>query len=207
MKTAFVTGATRSIGRSLAVAFSETGWRVYAVGRNRQVLADLRADYGIEPLAFDMTDRVELRSLTDGLDIDLLVHAALRWPDAAGFGDLTEADIDMGLEVNFSAALHLTHDLMPQLIADGRSAVLFLAQDAGRDAGVLQVTLGGALEACAGALEREFGPAGLTARCLHIGAELSEAQARDIAEQIDARFHEDGASMPQPSSHRKDNIQ
>lgn len=126
MKTVLVTGATRQVGRAAAVAFAQAGWRVYALGRARHVLEDLRASYGIEPLCGDLTDRGELRALLCDLPLDAVVHAALRWPEGAEFAQLKEGELDMGVEVNLSAPLHLTQIVLPGMCATGHGAMLFV---------------------------------------------------------------------------------
>ncbi|MXN17877.1 SDR family NAD(P)-dependent oxidoreductase [Pseudooceanicola sp. GBMRC 2024] len=154
MPTALVTGATHGTGRALATALAGAGWRVHALGRDRLVLNELRASHGILPMQTDLTDRDQLRSLTEPLEIDALVHAALRLPAAARFGDLTEAEIDMALEVNLSATLHLSRALLPGLAARRGDLVIALPEGPGP----LVPLLHAALTAFADALRTEVPP-------------------------------------------------
>ena len=56
---AWVTGASSGIGRALALALSERGWRVAASARRRDALATLQAESRgrIAPVPLDVTDR------------------------------------------------------------------------------------------------------------------------------------------------------
>ena len=57
MKTVLITGATSGIGLQLAKDYAESGWYVYACGRNRAVLDDLEvAHTNLKGIAFDLTD-------------------------------------------------------------------------------------------------------------------------------------------------------
>ena len=152
MRTALVTGATRGTGRALATALTEAGWRVHALGRDRLVLDELRASHGILPMHADLTDRDQLRALTDEIEIDALVHAALRLPHAARFSELSEADIDMALEVNLSSTLHLSHALLSRLAARRGDLVIALPEGSG----LLPRTLAAALTEFASGLAAEF---------------------------------------------------
>ncbi|WP_218124897.1 SDR family NAD(P)-dependent oxidoreductase [Alloyangia pacifica] len=152
MRTALVTGATRGTGRVLATMLADAGWRVHALGRDRLVLDELRASHGIMPMHADLTDRDQLRALTDELEVDALVHAALRLPDTPGFTELTEAEIDMALEVNLSATLHLSHALLDGLTARRGDLVIALPEGAG----LLPRTLAAALTEFAAGLTAEL---------------------------------------------------
>ncbi|TIR69484.1 MAG: SDR family NAD(P)-dependent oxidoreductase, partial [Mesorhizobium sp.] len=44
MTTAFITGATSGIGRAIAIALSDAGYDVYAVGRSQAALKELQAE-------------------------------------------------------------------------------------------------------------------------------------------------------------------
>src|SRR5690606_41156949 len=59
-RTALVTGATGGIGREVALQLAELGWRVIAVGRDREGLAQLEeASALITPRAADLLTRSE----------------------------------------------------------------------------------------------------------------------------------------------------
>jgi NAD(P)-dependent dehydrogenase (short-subunit alcohol dehydrogenase family) len=77
-KTAIVTGASRGIGRGVAVALHGLGWRVYAIGRG-VAAADLPP--GVERVAVDLTDDAATDAAFASIfaqtaDIDMLVNSA-----------------------------------------------------------------------------------------------------------------------------------
>ncbi|UJW86541.1 SDR family NAD(P)-dependent oxidoreductase [Devosia sp. SL43] len=161
MKRALVTGATRGAGRAIALALARAGWEVHALGRDRAVLDEMRADAGVVPLAMDLTDRDQVRAVTYDIDPTLMVHAALRWPEDEAFVDLDEAAIDMVLEVNLSVALQLTHTVLPGMIATGHGHVFFVLAPTGGHRSELQEAVSSASEAFARTLRQQVGPLGI----------------------------------------------
>jgi len=86
-KTALVTGASRGIGRAIAIELAQQGLkRLLLVARNRQQLAELAAElevFGTEvvPLAIDLTDSAAVniaiaQAWRDRGPIHLLVNCA-----------------------------------------------------------------------------------------------------------------------------------
>lgn len=169
MSKALVTGATRGAGRAVASALAAAGYETYALGRDRGVLEELRADYGVIPMAIDLTDREAVRLVVEGMRPDILVHAALRWPTEQGFLDLSEADIDMALEVNLSATLHMTHTVLPTMRERRQGAVVLVAPCASASPTLLERTAEGAGRAFADALQSELSGSGVAVSAVCAG--------------------------------------
>jgi NAD(P)-dependent dehydrogenase (short-subunit alcohol dehydrogenase family) len=76
--TALVTGASRGLGRGVAVSLANAGAAVVGVGRDRTRLEDLRAELGdrFTPLPADAADPVEASHLIDRYAPRLVVLAA-----------------------------------------------------------------------------------------------------------------------------------
>lgn len=137
---AIVTGASSRIGRAIAEMLSRTGHHLALFGRDRDRLEDTRracAQAGVEvrTYAFDLASDTETSSaVARVLDQQgkprVLVHAAglFDWAapeqaDRTTWGRL--------VEVNLTAAMRLTHMLVPTLVGQDRSAVVFIASGAG----------------------------------------------------------------------------
>ena len=110
----------------MAIALSEAGYDVYAVGRNELTLRELRASHpGITPIAVDVTDREALESVLVDLRIDVLINNAGMMPPLGNFTDMRIPDIDATLEVNLSAPIMLTRLVAPQMRDRGSGHILF----------------------------------------------------------------------------------
>ena len=125
MKTWFVTGASRGMGRSVTEQLLARGDRVAATARRPEQLDDLRAAHGdrLWVRALDVTDTVAQRAVVDAAFADLgridVVVAN------AGFGvfgaaeELEDADVDSLLATNLTAVIQLTLAVLPHLRAQG----------------------------------------------------------------------------------------
>ncbi len=132
MATAFITGATSGIGRAIAVALSEAGYDVYAVGRNRPALEALRAERpNITPVAVDVTDRDAIEAALADLRVDVLINNAGIMPPLGNFADMKVSDIDAALEINLSAAILLTRLVLPKMRERQSGHILFTGSTAG----------------------------------------------------------------------------
>ncbi|HEY9214631.1 MAG TPA: SDR family oxidoreductase [Ancylobacter sp.] len=131
MTTVFITGATSGIGRAMAVALSEAGYEVFAVGRSKAALEALRSERpGITPIAVDVTDREAIEAVVSGLHIDVLINNAGVMPPLGNFADMNLSDIDAALEVNLSAAILLTRLVVPQMRARESGHIVFTGSSA-----------------------------------------------------------------------------
>lgn len=140
-KTAFITGASRGIGRAIAEAYAAEGAGLVLNARDDARLAavaeEIARDYGVavRTAAGDITDREAVRLLVeralDGGPVDVLVnnagvHKARRFLDYS-FEEFREV-----IETNLYGVLHITQYLLPAMIARGRGRVINLASTAGK---------------------------------------------------------------------------
>lgn len=131
MTTALITGATSGIGRAMAVALSEAGYDVYAMGRNEAALKRLQGEHPrIVPVAMDVTDRDGLEALLADLVVDVLINNAGMMPPLGNFADMKIADIDTTLEVNLSAAILLTRLVVPRMRERQSGHIVFTGSSA-----------------------------------------------------------------------------
>jgi dehydrogenase/reductase SDR family protein 1 len=130
MKTALVTGASRGVGRGVAIALAAAGYRVVATGRS-VATADLPTAIVRVPCDHTKDDevaRVFARIAADRSGLDLLVNNAWggyeRMVDASGrftwllpFWEqpdgLWPSMIDAGVRAAFSASVHAARVMIP----------------------------------------------------------------------------------------------
>jgi NAD(P)-dependent dehydrogenase (short-subunit alcohol dehydrogenase family) len=138
-RAAIVTGASRGIGRHVALQLVAEGCRVLLVGRDREALAAVQAEAGGQtaPLACDIIDPssaelmvAECRRLLGRLDI-VVNNAGQAEPKA--LVDLTPADWQRSLDVNFLAAARLSVAALPVMQAAGWGRLVHVASISGRE--------------------------------------------------------------------------
>ena len=124
MKTVLITGATSGIGRACARKFSEGGYRVVAMGRNKEKLTELGLELPgeIMPMCVDIRNREQAqlavtRIHTDWKPIDVLINNAGL---AQGLGP--EYD---GLRIDVAHTAVRVTNLKPGLVETNFSNVRF----------------------------------------------------------------------------------
>ncbi len=127
---ALVTGASRGIGRAIAVALSPTH-HVLVGGRDADLVADVVGELeSAAPFLADLTDEAAVAAAVAGIEaLDVLVHSA----GAVAFGplaDSTTAEWRDLLELNVIAPATLTRLLLPALRST-HGLVVFLNSGAG----------------------------------------------------------------------------
>ena len=128
LRTAVVTGGTSGIGREVALQLAELGWRVIAIGRDREALAELsRRSERLVPHAADLlTD--ELEELIPAR-VDALVHAAGISP-STGVEETTPGEWERVFALNVTAGAALARHALPALRA-ARGTIVFVNSGAG----------------------------------------------------------------------------
>lgn len=162
MTRVLVTGATSGIGRAMAEALHAAGYRVLALGRNAQALAELAAG-GIETMALDLSDPRALAALRDR-PVDVLVNNAGVMPKPGPFVETSAAEIDQTLAVNLASVLHLTQAIVPGMIARGAGHVVFTGSTAAHAPGANFAAYAASkagIAAFATALRAEISPHGI----------------------------------------------
>lgn len=131
MRTAIITGASRGVGRSLAIKLCEKGWHVIGIARNK---ADLEALKSIYPETFtyisaDLSESQGVRLIAESLkameisSIDLLINNA----GAGLYKKILEhsvEDIERIIYLNLVSPIILTKTLLPFL--NKKSIVVFI---------------------------------------------------------------------------------
>ena len=138
--TAVVTGASSGIGRATAARLVADGWRVLAVARREERLAELAAETGCEILAVDVTSDESVAALVARVEelfdgsLNAVVHVA---GGALGVETAAEADLEKWqrmYDINVLGAVRVTRALLPAVRASGRGDLLFVTSVAGHEA-------------------------------------------------------------------------
>jgi NAD(P)-dependent dehydrogenase (short-subunit alcohol dehydrogenase family) len=137
-RTALITGATDGVGRVVARALAQQGWRVLVHGRDRprgEALAREIEQAGGSAtfLAADLASLAEVRRLADAVKqqtgrLDLLINNAGIGSVGSVPGRQTSADgHELRFAVNYLAGFLLTHLLLPLLKASAPARIVNVA--------------------------------------------------------------------------------
>jgi 3-oxoacyl-[acyl-carrier protein] reductase len=144
-RTALVTGASRGIGATIALALAEAGAGVAINYRQRadaaeRVAAQINANgRRAITVAADVSDGAAVATMVDTIksrlgSIDILVNnagiAIIR-----GIDDLTEADFDQTILVNLKSVFLCTQAVLPHMRAQAWGRIVNISSGAARGAG------------------------------------------------------------------------
>jgi short-subunit dehydrogenase len=133
--TAFITGASRGIGRAIALRLAPR-WSVVALARTGPELdtlaAEIRRKGGVcEMIVIDVTDGRGVRRALAGREVDVIINNAgvgVMKP----FVELQPEEWQLMMDVNLNAVYHVTHALLPRMIQRGRGHVVIIGSIAGK---------------------------------------------------------------------------
>jgi NADP-dependent 3-hydroxy acid dehydrogenase YdfG len=134
---AVVTGASRGIGRAIAVRLASTH-DIIAVARARKELTELATKIAMSGgqctvIALDVTDSAAVATALSGEHADVLVNNA-------GVGvlkpmlELTPEDWRRMVDVNFTALFHVTRAVLPGMLQRGAGHIVNIGSISGRSA-------------------------------------------------------------------------
>ena len=140
-KNAFVTGASRGIGRSIAVALAQAGADLALVARTAEGLADAADDVAAVGrkavvLPADVTDQASVADVV-ATAIDQLGHIDIVVNNAGGsnfmvpFRDLRLTGWDKLIRLNLSSAVYVCQAFASHLLDRGAGSVINVASVAG----------------------------------------------------------------------------
>lgn len=170
-KRALVTGASRGLGRAIAIAFAEAGAEVVLAARAKDEMdATVAAIAGrglpkAVAVALDVTDRAAVRrTVAEHGPFDVLLNNAgtnIREP----FLEIQDASVDALLDLNVRAAVTVAQAVAQGMVAAGKGgAIINLSSVNGHVAGVnraIYTATKHALEGLTKAMAVELGPHGI----------------------------------------------
>lgn len=137
MPRALITGASRGIGRAVALRLAQD-YEVIATGRATDHLDSLRREIeeaggSCNTLALDLRNPAEIARALDGLDVDVLVNNAgvmHKRPTA----ELSAEEWNEMVAVNLNALFHTTKAVLPAMFRRGSGHIVNIASITGRTA-------------------------------------------------------------------------
>jgi 3-oxoacyl-[acyl-carrier protein] reductase len=185
-KVAFVTGATRGIGRAIALRLADEGCAVGVCARDAEEVtraaAELRTlGVGAHGVAADVTDELALAAAVDEVaaalrGLDLVVANAGGAAGGPALEDVDADDWERTLALNVTHPAVLLRAALPHLRARGGGAAVLIASISGlRPQPRAQYAAAKAAEIhLAHTLARELGPDGIRVNALSPGSILFE---------------------------------
>jgi 3-oxoacyl-[acyl-carrier protein] reductase len=146
-RVALVTGASRGIGKAIAVALAEAGANVAVNYREREpdarAVAAVIGKLGRKALAAqaDVADSAAVKAMLATVErdlgpVDILVNNA-GMAIRRGLEDLTEADFDRTIAVNLKSAFLCTQAVLPHMRRQRWGRVVNISSGAARGAGIV----------------------------------------------------------------------
>ncbi|WP_407185177.1 SDR family oxidoreductase [Bradyrhizobium centrosematis] len=129
-RTALVTGASSGIGLAVVERLAREGLKVHALARSADALKALADRTGCIPHAIDARDIAAITKLVQAIEVDVLVNSAgVDRPKKFLHADAE--DIDLLVDVNLRAILHLCRLLVPGMAQRDRGHVVNITSIAG----------------------------------------------------------------------------
>jgi NAD(P)-dependent dehydrogenase (short-subunit alcohol dehydrogenase family) len=186
-KKAFVTGASRGIGRVIAVALADAGADVALVARSADGLAETAAAIEAagrkaivipaDVTSYDAVAEVATAAIDQLGEVDVVVNNAGGSNFMVPFRELRLPGWDKLLQLNLSSAVYVCHAFAPHLLERGQGSVINVASVAGIAASPLMSPYGAAkagLISLTKSLASEWGEAGVRVNALCPGWTATE---------------------------------
>ncbi|WP_084960721.1 SDR family NAD(P)-dependent oxidoreductase [Thermoactinospora rubra] len=140
-RKALVTGASRGIGRAIAIAYAEAGADVALVSRSAEALAEVAKEvegHGRRAAVIpaDLSDRdAAAQAVRHGIDalghLDIVVNNAGGSNFMVEFKDLRLSGWDKLMRLNLDSAMAVCHAVAPHLLERGKGSVINVASVGG----------------------------------------------------------------------------
>ena len=200
-KTALVTGASKGIGRYIARALAGAGYDLVVSGRSAAELdalvGELRASgTHATSIPADLTEPRDLETLAIGAEqklghVDVLVNNAGGDPQRE-FDQMSWADNERIFKLNVLGPMHLTHLLLPGMLAAGKGQVINISSIAGRVGFPYTESYAAAKDGLIGftrVLRHDYRRRGVTASAIVLGAIRGAGQGQRTSDEL-------GLTMP-----------
>jgi len=178
-KTAFITGASRGIGRAIAEAFAKDGYNLYITclsseSEIKSFAAYLKNTYHIEctPLIGDISDpKIVNEFFDDILDLDVLVNNA----GISYIGlltDMSDEEWNNVITTNLSSAFYCSRKAIPLMLQKKSGKIINISSvwgDRGASMEVAYSASKGGINSFTKALAKELAPSGIQVNAIACG--------------------------------------
>lgn len=117
MKYALVTGATSGLGKEIAIRLAESGWYVFACGRNENALNEIEETTYAHPVEMDVTNQESINKAFDIISKETNhLDAIINFSGVQKMSSLIEGDIDIirqSLDVNLMGMARVNKTFFP----------------------------------------------------------------------------------------------
>ena len=197
-KTALITGASRGIGKEIALILAKNGIKVIGVATSEKSLESISNIDNIIPLSCDISSEQSVENLYNSIkehsdSIDILVNNAGIHMDNILLRMNTE-EWKKVLDVNLNGPFYLTKILLKDMIKNKRGRIINISSISGTDGNKGQSNYAaskGGLLAFTKSLAKEVGKRNITVNCIAPGiietdmiADLSDAIKTDYLKRI-----------------------
>ena len=142
-KHIIITGATGGLGGALIEQLSPLGCTITAIGRNRKILQALQNDYGVTPLALDLTKASSRKTLSDYVaknPADILINSAAIL-NIEEFAHCPDSHIDDVVAINLTALMATTRICLPSMLKKSTPCKVLNIASVGADLGLPYFTV------------------------------------------------------------------
>ena len=203
MKTALITGASRGIGRAIALSFAKNGYNIAAVYNKSEEAANILKNeiealggsirlYKADVAVSNEVEKALEQILDDFSVIDVLINNA----GIAHFGlvtDVTEEQYDRIMDVNMKGTFLFTKGVLPNMIHNKNGVIINISSMWGQVGASCEAVYSASKAAVIGytkALAKEVGISGIRVNCISPGvidtdmmAEFDEADKAELCDQ------------------------
>lgn len=125
---AIITGASRGMGKSIAIAFAEQGYNLVLIARDPVKLEETRSELEtrfpslkVVAKAFDLQQKDQCDAmgewvLQSGVSVDVLVNNAGQFVPGSVYNE-PEGSLEQMLSINLMSAYHITRKLVDKMIS------------------------------------------------------------------------------------------
>lgn len=186
-KVALITGASRGIGKAVALAFAAEGADIAFTDLvvNDETVAELKAfghkvvAYKSDASSFEEAHKVVEQAVADFGRIDILVNNAGITRDGLMLR-MDEAQWDAVINVNLKSAFNFTHAVTPVMARQRGGSIINMSSVVGEHGNAGQCNYSASkagLIGLAKSIAKEMGPRGIRANCIAPGFIISDMTA------------------------------